>query len=103
MIEDFYSDDVVIHALTEMIDEGGSPFPLYAEAWCGKGRLSITEANFQQYEARGRRIKGIVFLPIEANPKEGDRVQVRDMVFEAIRVKAPGAGDHHLEADIIEA
>lgn len=103
MIEDFYSDDVVIYALNEMIDEGGSPFSLFTEAWFGIGRLSITEANFQQYDARGRRIKGKAFLPLDANPKEGDRIQIRETVYEIIRVKAPGDGRHHLEVDIIEA
>jgi len=102
MIEDFFTDEILLKSVTEMLDEGCAPYDFFESEKIVFGRINITESNFRDYTARGEKVKSKLFFPISESIKEGDHVLVRGAEYSVIRVKAPGAGNHHQEIDIIE-
>lgn len=102
MIQDYFTDEILLKPLTELLDEGNAPYEVFESEKTVLGRLNITEENFRDYTSRGKRVKGKLFFPADEPVKEGDHITVRGVEYSVIRVKAPGNGIHHQEIDIIE-
>jgi hypothetical protein len=43
MIEDFFTDEILLKSVTEMLDEGGAPYDFFDSEKTVFGRINITE------------------------------------------------------------